>query len=220
MQEEKPLGPGSWGSVAFLIIVGGAAVVYFRYQQDKLQNTVRVETIGKPLLGGPFNLIDDSGKRVSSDSMKGKYVLLYFGFTHCPDICPTELKKMEEALDQFEKIHPSHPITPVFISIDPRRDTVARLRDYKKAYDPRMLWLTGSPEEVAAVAKSYRVYYSAPDVASGSDDDYLVDHSIFFYLLDREGQFMEFFGKSKSAEEVAGRMAQLVGAENTASNSK
>lgn len=111
-------------------------------------------------------------------------------------------------------MHPTHPIVPVFVSIDPRRDTSARLHAYKKDYDPRMLWLTGSDAEVSAVAKAYRVYYSAPDVAEGSDEDYLVDHSIFFYLLDREGQFMEFFGKSKSAEEVAGKMAQLVAAEN------
>jgi protein SCO1/2 len=109
---------------------------------------------------------------------------------------------------------PQHPIVPVFISIDPRRDTPARMKAYKKDYMPQMLWLTGTDEEVSKVAKAYRVYYSAPDVDEGADDDYLVDHSIFFYLLDREGHFVEFFGKSKSAEEVAQRMAQLVVTDN------
>jgi len=209
-----PLGPASWSSVVFLIFVGGAAVLYYRYQQDKQQNTIRVETIGTPLLGGPFSLIDDNGKRVTSDSLKGRYVLLYFGFTYCPDICPTELRKMETALQQYASMQPQHPITPVFISIDPARDTPKRLKEYKKGYSPAMLWLTGTDAEVSAVAKAYRVYYSAPEVEPGSDDDYLVDHSIFFYLLDREGQFLEFFGKSKSAEEVSQRMAQLVAADN------
>jgi cytochrome oxidase Cu insertion factor (SCO1/SenC/PrrC family) len=81
-------------------VFGGAAVIYYRYQQDKLQNTIRVETIGTPLLGlgGDFSLVSHDGKAVTSDSLKGGYVLLYFGFTFCPDICPTEIKKMEEAL--------------------------------------------------------------------------------------------------------------------------
>lgn len=205
-------GPVSWGSMAFLLLVGGGAVGYFRYQQDKQQNSVKVETMGTPMLGGSWSLIDDNGKRVTSEDYHGRYVLLYFGFTYCPDICPTELKKMEEALDLYDKMHPNHPITPIFISIDPKRDTPARLQAYKGDYDRRMHWLTGSDADVSAVAKKFRVYYSAPDI--DDDEDYLVDHSIFFYLMDREGEFMEFFGKSRSAEEVAGRMSQLIAAEN------
>ena len=213
-----PLGPANWASVLFLLFVGGGAVLYYRYKQDALQNTVRIETIGKPLLGGaPFRLTDDAGREVTSESLKGRYVLLYFGFTHCPDVCPTELKRMAESLDVYAKLMgpaPELQVIPVFISIDPRRDTPARLAVYKQSWDPRIRWLTGSDAEVAAIAKNYRVYYSAPEVAPGSDDDYLVDHSIFLYLLDRDGQFMEFFGKSIAPEEVAQRMARLVGAEN------
>jgi len=208
--------PISWRSVVLLVVVGGATVIFLRFQHEKRMNTVKVETIGTPMLGGPFSLIDDEGRRVTSESLKGEYVLLYFGFTHCPDICPSELKKMEQALNQFESSHPNTRIIPLFISIDPRRDTPQRLRTYKKDFDPRMRWLTGSEDEIKTVARSYRVYYSAPDVPEGSADDYLVDHSIFFYLLDREGQFMEFFGKSRSADEVAARMSQLIEADNRA----
>jgi protein SCO1/2 len=104
-------------------------------------------------------------------------------------------------------------VVPVFISIDPKRDTTARLQEYKKQWNPKMLWLTGNFTQVEDVAKKFRVYYSAPDVKEGEDQDYLVDHSIFFYLMDKRGDFMEYFGKWMSAEEVANKMRQTISAD-------
>lgn len=137
---------------------------------------------------------------------------MYFGFTHCPDICPLELVKMGKALDMVDNMADvsGEKVQPIFISVDPRRDTPDRLDAYAKDYHPRTVWLTGSNEQISAVAKAFRVYYSPPPE---DEEDYQVDHSIFFYLMDKDFQFLEFFGKNMSAEEVAHKMAKVIKAD-------
>lgn len=165
------------------------------------------------MLGGPFDLVDSSGKQVTDRTFFGRYALLYFGFTHCPDICPVELHKMERALNMYEAMGDVSDlgqvgkVIPVFISVDPKRDTPQRLKQYAKEFHPRTVWLTGSHENLAKVAKSYRMYYSKPPADS---DDYQVDHSIFFFLVGPDGKFLDYFGKNMSAEEVAKKMHQII----------
>merc|ERR1711877_3115 len=138
--------------------------------------------IGKPLVGGPFHLTDHNGKEFTEQDLKGKYSLVYFGFTHCPDICPEELDKMAGMIDRVKAKH-GDVLLPVFISCDPARDTPEVIRRYLAEFHPDMLGMTGTWQEVKDVCKAYRVYFSTPpDVKPGQD--YLVDHSIYFYLMD------------------------------------
>lgn len=143
--------------------------------------------IGKPLVGGPFRLTDHNGKEFTEENLKGKYSLVYFGFTHCPDICPEELDKMAGMIDQVKEKQGEGVLRSVFISCDPARDTPEVIRRYLAEFHDDILGMTGTWQEVKDVCKAYRVYFSTPpDVQPGQD--YLVDHSIYFYLM---GEFPE-----------------------------
>lgn len=209
-------GPITWRSVLVLLISGGIGVALYQYEKDrKLHSASNQRQVGTPLVGGSYELMDMHGRSVDSTiDYKGKYQLIYFGFTHCPDICPAELEKMQLAVKQFNEKNKSskhHPVlVPLFISIDPKRDTVDRLQKYSREWSPDIQWLTGTDQQIKSVAKKFRVYYSSPEWSEGSDDAYLVDHSIFFYLMDRQGEFMQFFGKNMSAEDIALKMDQLI----------
>jgi len=198
----------SWKSVAAMVLAGAGVVVYYNYEKERVLSETKVTTTGKPQLGGPYALVNaETGKETKSSDFHGEYTLLYFGFSKCPDICPTELKKMGRALDMVDSFPDMPTVKPIFITIDPKRDTPERLKAYKKDYHPRLICLTGSNEEIKKVSKSFRVYFSAP---AGDEEDYLVDHSIFFYLMDKKGEFLEYFGKNLSAEEVAHKMCQTI----------
>jgi cytochrome oxidase Cu insertion factor (SCO1/SenC/PrrC family) len=138
--------------------------------------------IGKPLVGGAFHLTDHNGKDFSDADLKGKYSLVYFGFTHCPDICPEELDKMAGMIDAVKEKHGEGVLRNVFISCDPARDTPEVMKRYLAEFHGDILGMTGTWQEVKDVCKAYRVYFSTPaDVKPGQD--YLVDHSIYFYLM-------------------------------------
>ena len=126
------------------------------------------------------------------------------------------LAAAEKALAAYHTSVPQHPIQPVFISIDPQRDTPQRMQAYKQQYSPSFLFLTGTPSQIKDVARAYRVYYSAPDsVVEGSgEEDYLVDHSIFFYLLDREGEVMDYYGKNMTWEEIVAKLCKVIPDDN------
>jgi cytochrome oxidase Cu insertion factor (SCO1/SenC/PrrC family) len=142
--------------------------------------------IGKPLVGGAFHLTDHNGKDFTAEDLKGKYSLVYFGFTHCPDICPEELDKMAGMIDQVKEKHGEGVMRNVFISCDPARDTPEVIRRYLAEFHEDILGMTGTWQEVKDVCKAYRVYFSTPaDVQPGQD--YLVDHSIYFYLMGKFG---------------------------------
>lgn len=204
--------PVSWKGVAFMMATGSGLALFYQYSKEsKMTTNVKdLGATGKPLIGGPFDLVDVDGNRKTDKDYLGQYVLLYFGFTYCPDICPTELAKMMAVLETLKKTGIA-TIKPVFISVDPERDTPQRLKEYMKNYTSEMDWLTGSLDKVDEAAKAYRCYYSipTPDERMG-DDDYLVDHSIFFYLLNREGEFLEFFGKNLTAPEVSNKIVQAL----------
>ena len=200
-----------------MLVTAGGLLAYYNYEKERKQTAFQpVVSIGRAALGGPFTLVSHTGETVTSEQLKGRYAMIYFGFTHCPDICPTELAKMEQALTAYHKQHPNHPIQPIFISIDPHRDTPERMQQYKQQYSPSFLFLTGTPQQIKDVARHYRVYYSAPDevTAGGAEEDYLVDHSIFFYLLDREGEVMDYYGKNLTSEEIATKLCRIIPEDN------
>ena len=180
----------------FLIgAIAGAAVLALTGNGSGPQ----VATSGKALIGGPFTLIDQNGKTVTDQDFRGHFMLVFFGFTHCPDICPAELQVMSQSL---EALGPeAEEVVPIFITLDPERDTQAVMDAYVKNFGSRFVGLTGSPEAVAAAAKAYRVAYAKfqEDPASS---DYSVDHSALVYLMGRNGEYVTHFAYGTPADKM------------------
>ena len=139
-------------------------------------------------IGGPFTLTDQDGKTVRDTDFAGKYRLVYFGYSYCPDICPVDLQKLMRGLAAFEKSDPARgaKIAPMFITVDPERDTPAALKPFVSRYHPRLIGLTGTPEQIAAVAKAYVVIYNK--VPGSAPDRYLMAHSQLAFLMDPAGK--------------------------------
>jgi len=167
----------------------------------------RPSSSGVALVGGPFAMVDQDGRRVTEKDFLGKYMLVFFGYTYCPDVCPTELQVMTAALDQMGP--EAARIQPVFVSIDPERDTPAVLKAYVGNFGPRLIGLTGTAEEVAAIAKSYRVYY-AKAANSGSGTDYLMDHSSIIYLMGPDGRFVTHMAYTTDATKLAAELKETL----------
>src|SRR5712691_7418659 len=143
---------------------------------------------GKEPIGGAFALTDHAGKPRTDRDFLGKLLVVYFGFMSCPDICPTELLTIGQAV---EKLGPAGEVVqPLFITLDPERDTAASLADYVAAFHPRLVGLTGSVDDIRKVAEAYRVYYAK--IAIGKETDYTVDHMGFVYVMDRDGRYLGF----------------------------
>lgn len=207
-EQGKPVrgSPVSWMSFLLLLATGAALVWY--YDREKKRHIEGINnaseavkegpSAGKAAIGGPFNLVDHNGKSVTEKDFLGKWSLIYFGFTHCPDICPDELQKLAVAVDKIKKS--GFQVVPVFISVDPERDNVEQIREYVKEFHPDLIGLTGSADEIKKVARAYRVYYMKTE-EEGSD--YLVDHSIVMYLMDPNMEFVKFFGKNNDADLLA-----------------
>lgn len=166
---------------------------------------IRAGSSGTALVGGPFSLTDHQGRRVSEADLKGHLTLIYFGFTYCPDICPTELQSIGAALDQAGG--KDGEIQALFITIDPERDTIEALASYMQNFHPAMRGLTGSKDEIAAAAKAYRVYFSKVEDKPGSNT-YLMDHSSIIYLMGRDGKFLKHFGLGTPPEEIAAKLRE------------
>ena len=150
-------------------------------------------------LGGPFELVNQASQPVTEQDFAGRWLLVYFGFTYCPDICPTELGIMASAIDVMGPAGES--VTPILITIDPQRDTPDQLADYVSRFHPRMQGLTGTPEQIAAAARRYRVYFARvqrPDMT-----DYLMDHSSFIYLVGPDARVRALFRPQTSPEAIA-----------------
>ena len=156
-------------------------------------------TGGKALIGGPFTLTDQTGKRVTEKDFEGRFMIAYFGYTFCPDFCPLGLSTITEALELLDEDE-ANEIAPVFFSVDPKRDTMETLADYVTHFHPRMQGLTGTDEEVAAAAKAYRIYYNIPP---DQGEDYAVDHSTFIYLMGPDGSYRTHFNHNATPEEIA-----------------
>ena len=161
----------------------------------------------RPAIGGAFALTDQDGRTVTSDSLKGKPTLIYFGFTYCPDVCPTSLLLMETAL---EKLGPdaAKKVNLVFITIDPERDTPKLMKGYVENFGPTFIGLTGTPQQITDAARAYRVYYQKVPGKDGGP--YLMDHSSIVYLLDRNGRFVTHFTHEAKAEAIAASVGRLL----------
>ncbi|WP_027515232.1 SCO family protein [Bradyrhizobium sp. WSM1417] len=158
-----------------------------------------VSKVAQPAaIGGPFQLTDQNGKAVTDKNLKGKPTLIFFGYTHCPDVCPTSLFEISEVLRAMGK--DADKVNAVFISVDPERDTPAAMKDYLSSFDPHLEGLSGDPAEIAKVITSYRVY--AKKVPT-KDGDYTMDHTALIYLMDRDGRFVSPFNLKRTPEEAA-----------------
>jgi protein SCO1 len=149
------------------------------------------------LIGGPFALQDGNGKTVSDQTLKGRPFLVYFGYTHCPDVCPTELAHISEILDKMGK----KSIPALFITVDPDRDTPKIMQDYVSSFNPAIIGLSGTPQAVAATEKTFRVF--ARKGEKQPDGDYSMDHSSIVYLMDKNGAFVEAFNVERAPADAA-----------------
>ena len=149
-------------------------------------------------IGGPFQLVDHDGKAVTDQNLKGKPTLIFFGFTHCPDVCPTALFEMSELLRAMGK--DGDKVNAYFVSVDPERDTVAKMKDYLSSFDPRLKGLTGDQAAVEKVITGYRVYAKKVPLKDG---DYTMDHTALIYLMDRDGRFVRPFDIKRKPEDAA-----------------
>ncbi len=159
-------------------------------------------------IGGPFTLTDGAGRTVTDRSFRGKYMLVYFGYTFCPDVCPTTLTEVADALDKLGAR--ADQVQPLFITVDPARDTAPVVGQYAAAFSPRLDGLTGSAEQVAAVAKEYRVYY-APHRTGPNPADYTMDHSSILYVMDPQGRFDGIIRADEGADAMAADLSKFVG---------
>jgi protein SCO1/2 len=156
-------------------------------------------------IGGPFRLVDQNGVAVSDQDMKGKPFLVFFGFTHCPDVCPTTLFDVSEVL---RSLGPDADRTgALFITVDPERDTASALKDYLSSFDPHLRGLTGDPGALAAVAKEYRVYYKKVPLDGG---DYTMDHTAIVYLMDKDGRFVAPFSLKRKPDVAAAELRKYL----------
>ena len=158
-----------------------------------------VTTRGVALVGGPFTLIDQHGKKRTDREFRGTYLLVFFGYTNCPDVCPTGLQDMSEVLDALGP--DARKVQPIFITIDPGRDRPALLKNYAANFHPRLVALTGSASAIATTAKAYRVYYAKSGEKSG--DNYLMSHSTFIYLMGPDGKYLTTFSYNTSPKSMA-----------------
>jgi len=154
---------------------------------------------GRGPVGGPFDLIDQGGRRRTDADFRGKLVLIYFGYTHCPDVCPTELQALSLSLDMLGTA--GDAVQPLFITVDPQRDTPPHLADYVTSFHPRLIALTGQDAAIRKVALAYKVYYARSGAARG--DDYAIDHTGFLYLVGRDGRYLGFLPPGSSPEQIA-----------------
>jgi protein SCO1/2 len=161
---------------------------------------------GLSTIGGPFTLTDGAGRNVTDRDLRGRYMLVYFGYTFCPDVCPTTLAEMAGALERLGK--DADRIAPVFITVDPARDTPTVMRDYVAAFGARIIGLTGTPEQIAQVTREYRVYVTTH--RSGEGRNYTVDHSSILYLMGPDGRFVAPLRTDGTADQLAAQLAKLM----------
>jgi protein SCO1 len=177
------------------ILSGIALVIALMSSQPLLRAATSPVTIG-----GPFTLTSPDGTTVTEQAYLGKWLLVYFGFTSCPDTCPTALLEIATALG---KLGPdADKLQPLFITVDPLRDTPAVMGNYTQSFDPRIVGLTGTPQQIAAVAQEYGVYY-APRKSGPGAEDYVMDHGTYLYLMDPEGRFVRGFDADTPSDRIA-----------------
>ena len=198
--------------VRFFLILGigllilSAALLLIGHRSSEPYRGATVVSTGTAAIGGPFTLVATDGRPVTDASYRGKWKLIYFGYTFCPDACPTALTNVSTAIETLG--NEADNVQPLFITVDPKRDTRQVLDEYLKSFDPRIIGLTGSEEQTATAAKAYRVYTGS---SPGKDEDhYLVDHSAFVYVMDPLGKFAGIIAGETPGVEMAAQLRKLM----------
>lgn len=192
--------------IVAVIAIVAVAVLAGRHYWSMV--TVATGGTGGAAIGGPFTLVDGDGRTVTDADYRGHPLLVYFGYTYCPDVCPTTLSTIAEALDLLG--NRGKDIIVLFITIDPERDKPAAMKAYAKAFHPQIVGLTGTPEQVAAAARAYRVYYAKVQPDPKDPEDYLMDHSAYTYLMGRDGKYLTHFPHGISPQDMADQIAKFL----------
>ena len=176
---------------------------------SEANKSVGSKVVGAPKIGGPFSLVNQKGMPVTDEIFRGRYMLIYFGYTFCPDVCPTSLQVMPDALSMMDE-KDMQKIVPIFITIDPERDTPEVLKDYVPNFHPKMVGLTGTKEQIVSAAKAYRAYFNKVVEEGGDDKEYLMDHTSITYLMGPEGQFVKHFPHGYDPKKMAERLTAIL----------
>ena len=189
-------------------MIAATAVVAWRQisEEGPAETTDSAGFTAAAKIGGSFTLVSHGGDRVTDATYRGRFLFVYFGYGYCPDICPTELANMAATLDHMGAT--SERVQALFVTVDPVRDTPKFLADYVAQFHPRMVGLTGTEQQIADIAKKYRVFYRKTEIPSASE--YLVDHSNFFYLMGPDGKFLSMFRGGTDPAAIAGTIAKYV----------
>jgi cytochrome oxidase Cu insertion factor (SCO1/SenC/PrrC family) len=187
----------AWFAAATLLL--GSLVAAVDAGEPSAEELVQALLSGKAPVGGPFDLVDHTGRRRTDAEFRGKLVLIYFGFTHCPDACPTELLSMSLALDKLGRA--ADAVQPLFITVDPARDTPAVLADYVSSFHPRLVGLTGEPAAIKTIAHAYKTFFAR--AAGGSAGHYAIDHTGFIYVVGPDGRYRGFLPPQLAPEQIA-----------------
>jgi protein SCO1/2 len=207
--------PITWPKLIGLLGISFFALGYYLREKEKARQRVmakNTQVVGKALLGGPWTLLNEQNKEVTHIEVLGnRFGLLYFGFTKCPDICPSEMTKMAQVIDTLDKRNRNgkDQLVPIFISVDSKRDTPEIVGKYVKQYHPKMIGLTGSPDAITKVCKTFRVYHN-PTNDDGDGEDYLIDHSIVMYLIASDGEFLDFYTQMAEVNEIVERIEKQI----------
>jgi cytochrome oxidase Cu insertion factor (SCO1/SenC/PrrC family) len=180
--------------IVIAFAAGSLAAIFLRPGGSPIVQT------GKAAIGGAFTLTNQDGQRVTEQDYRGKHMLVVFGYTTCPDVCPAELQSMANAMDALGA--KAEKVTPIFVTIDPERDTVEKVAGYVKNFHARFVGLTGTPEEIKQAARAYRVYYAKAETKD-SAAGYLMDHSAFIYLMNPQGEYVTHFTYGTAPEKIA-----------------
>ena len=208
----KKLPPQASYALAISLVLCALVAGMFLWQlgdarQTRLPQTITTDS-GTAEIGGSFSLIDQDGMRRTEEDFRGRYMLVFFGFTYCPDVCPTTLAILSNALDKIGPL--AEEIVPVLITVDPARDTPETLKPYLASFGPEFVGLTGTKEEIDQAVAAYRAYYQIIEGDGG--DDYTVNHSSVIYLMDRDGNFVTNYALDMGPDAIAADLTQRIDA--------
>ena len=198
-------------SAAVAALLGGSAYYIWAARSADAFAACRQGQVAGGDIGGPFTLVDPTGATVTDADVLAKPALVYFGFTFCPDVCPLDMARNAEAVDILEER--GFDVTPVFISVDPKRDTPAVMGEYARNLHPKLVALTGSEDQVKAASQAYKTYYKAQ---AAQDDFYAVDHTTLTYLMLPGSGFADFFRREETADKMADTVSCFLGAADQA----
>ena len=195
--------------VAILVLVVGAGGIWNAVQKGYFGPTAgNQSTATKVMIGGPFELTDHRGSRVTEASYKGTHMLVFFGYTFCPDVCPTTLSTISSALDELGA--DAEKVTPLFVTVDAERDTPEYVKEYLEHFHPAIIGLSGNPKQIKAIAKGYGVYYAKAMEEGADPEDYLMDHTSITYLMDNDGMYVTHFSHDTEASDMAAKIKSIL----------